>query len=75
MYSYPWRDGTVNRPVRSAADHCRRCHVMERLSEGRGGGRAMRALERTGPKTEDVRRQDDGGEVRVEAMPCLRVSR
>jgi hypothetical protein len=35
----------------------------------------MRALKRTGPKTEDASRQDFGGDVRVEAMPCLRVSR
>jgi hypothetical protein len=35
----------------------------------------MRALERTELRPEDERRQDFGGEMRVEAMPCRRVSK
>ena len=35
----------------------------------------MRALERTELRQQDERRQDFGGEMRVEAMPCRRVSK
>ncbi len=40
-----------------------------------GVGRAMRALVRAGPKVGAACKQDFGGDLRVEAIPCLRVSR
>ena len=78
MYSCPFTDLTGKRPVRSADAHSLLWEVKVKLSRGAssgsgrlgsGGGVGVReALEAT-------ERQVGGGVLRVDATPCLKVSR